>query len=78
MSSFGAGAHGQAVQRVQERLVELGYELEVDGAFGDDTDGAVRAFQEAIGLECDGKVGPETWYALTGNPDGPPKGRVRR
>jgi peptidoglycan hydrolase-like protein with peptidoglycan-binding domain len=36
----------------------------VDGDFGDQTDAAVRAFQQKKGLAQDRKVGPQTWAAL--------------
>jgi len=41
-----------------------GIGLTVDGVFGPETDGAVRAFQDALGLTVDGIVGPSTWRAL--------------
>jgi len=36
----------------------------VDGIYGSRTEASVRAFQEIFGLEPDGIVGKETWYAL--------------
>lgn len=58
------GSRGDAVRVLQSALVGAGYELDVDGAFGDDTDAAVRAFQEENDLDADGVVGPNTWNAL--------------
>jgi serine/threonine protein kinase len=54
------------VQRVQARLVELGYSEvgEIDGYFGPKTETAVRNFQRVNGLEEDGIVGPITWARL--------------
>lgn len=58
------GAKGPDVRRLQERLVAHGVIVNVDGDFGPGTEQAVRHFQQAKGLEADGKVGPRTWAAL--------------
>ncbi|MDP9388509.1 MAG: peptidoglycan-binding protein [Actinomycetota bacterium] len=58
------GAEGPEVRRLQERLVAHGAQLVVDGDFGPATEQAVRSFQQARGLDVDGKVGPRTWAAL--------------
>lgn len=58
------GMRGQAVTALQERLVRLGHQLVVDGLFGDDTERAVRTFQESRELQVDGIVGPATRVAL--------------
>ncbi|MDB4928667.1 MAG: hypothetical protein JWM10_1151 [Myxococcaceae bacterium] len=58
------GSEGRAVRVLQEALVELGYEIDVDGDFGRGTEAAVLGFQEANGLDADGVVGPNTWAAL--------------
>lgn len=57
-------ARGPAVRALQARLVELEWELEIDGVFGPATDAAVREFQEQYELDIDGIVGPQTWEAL--------------
>jgi len=54
---------GDDVRTWQERLRELGYEVEVDGAYGPQTRGATREFQRDQGIAVDGVVGPETWEA---------------
>lgn len=62
-----SGAKRIAVRGLQRRLLDAGYgtgELEIDGRFGPQTEAAVKAFQEASGLEADGIVGPLTWEAL--------------
>jgi D-alanyl-D-alanine carboxypeptidase/Putative peptidoglycan binding domain len=51
---------GDAVKWLQNRLG-----CTVDGAFGGQTETAVKAFQQALTLFVDGKVGPKTWAALT-------------
>ena len=71
--SLKSGSEGDAVFELQEILVELGYPLVVDGAFGSETDGAVRWFQGDRALGVDGKVGPNTWAALrAADPPAPP------
>lgn len=59
------GSAGQAVRDLQGLLnVHGGFNLIVDGAFGPQTDQAVRAYQYAHALEVDGVVGTFTWSAL--------------
>ncbi len=50
---------GGAVVSVQTQLVRHGYEVEIDGYFGPQTQAAVRRFQADHGLEADGLVGPD-------------------
>lgn len=55
------------VRKVQERLIELGYNCGKRGAdsiFGNDTLKAVKKFQKANGLKDDGIVGEKTWNKL--------------
>lgn len=59
------GMQGPAVTELQQRLQTLGFLSSApDGAFGPDTQAAVRAAQEKFGLEADGVVGPATWGVL--------------
>ena len=55
---------GPAVAVVQSLLQADGYEVGIDGNFGDQTLYALRAFQEAEGLTVDGIVGLQTWSEL--------------
>ena len=53
------------VSQLQEALAEAGFEPgSADGTFGEQTEAAVVAFQQANGLSVDGRVGPETAEAL--------------
>jgi peptidoglycan hydrolase-like protein with peptidoglycan-binding domain len=61
------GDTGPQVECLQERLNEVtvgGQPFAVDGAFGEQTEAAVRAFQEANELGVDGVVGPATGELL--------------
>ncbi|RIL10010.1 MAG: hypothetical protein DCC75_05290 [Proteobacteria bacterium] len=53
------GSKGGAVSSLQTMLG-----LKPDGDFGKRTDAELRSFQEALGLESDGKVGVDTMVAL--------------
>ncbi len=53
------------IRELQQALSAAGYEPgPADGTFGQQTEAAVVAFQEANGLAVDGRVGPETAAAL--------------
>ncbi|MGG3575169.1 peptidoglycan-binding domain-containing protein [Bacillus gobiensis] len=58
------GSAGIEVEFVQVTLNHAGFETEVDGLFGVQTDEQVRQFQSDHGLAVDGIVGVETWTAL--------------
>ncbi|MEZ4393808.1 MAG: peptidoglycan-binding protein [Polyangiales bacterium] len=58
------GDEGDLVMLLQEALSEAGYEVDVDGVFGADTERAVRRFQQANDLDVDGIVGDDTWEVL--------------
>jgi N-acetylmuramoyl-L-alanine amidase len=59
------GATGDQVKEVQQWLYDYGYyNGSVDGNFGNDTDKAVRIFQEEAGIQIDGVVGDETKKAM--------------
>jgi peptidoglycan hydrolase-like protein with peptidoglycan-binding domain len=64
------GSTGDAVRGVQEVMKfhdqsgGEGRPIHVDGIFGPQTDEWVRGFQNAVGIDSDGIVGPITWRAL--------------
>lgn len=59
------GTQGVAVQRLQERLIELGYyNASADGLYDADDMAAVQAFQRKNGLKIDGIAGLETQTLL--------------
>ena len=56
------GDSGSAVEKVQQALIFLGFpvpEVGANGIFGDETELAVRSYQEARGLKVDGVIGPD-------------------
>jgi peptidoglycan hydrolase-like protein with peptidoglycan-binding domain len=55
---------GKDVRRVQEALKRAGINIEPDGFFGNDTDKAVRQFQQQNSLTVDGIVGAQTRMVL--------------
>jgi peptidoglycan hydrolase-like protein with peptidoglycan-binding domain len=64
MSTVQYGMTGSSVRHLQQALVEQGYEIDVDGDFGDATFEALSHFQEANDLDVDGIAGPQTLAAL--------------
>jgi N-acetylmuramoyl-L-alanine amidase len=57
--------HGDDVRQLQERLLEMGYDVgRTDGFYGPRTARAVAAFQREVGLYPDGNCGPQTLHAL--------------
>ncbi|MDX2010438.1 MAG: peptidoglycan-binding protein [Myxococcaceae bacterium] len=59
------GSRGQSVLSLQQKLEEAGFSPgPLDGKFGPLTQRAVRAFQQARGLQVDGVAGPATAGAL--------------
>lgn len=61
------GDSGSAVMKVQEALIILGIpvpKVGASGIFGDETELAVRSYQEVRGLKVDGVIGPETIGSL--------------
>ena len=61
------GDRGDNVTKLQNILNAKGFNAgNADGIFGENTENAVKAFQQAYGLSVDGIVGPDTWNSLEG------------
>lgn len=59
------GSNGEAVKKLQKRLIELGYlSGSADGDYGRATTDAVKAFQKQAGLSADGIAGASTQKAV--------------
>ena len=62
-SSLKKGSTGSEVEKMQQRLYDLGYYTgAVDGNFGESTEEAFKLFQEAAGLYVDGVAGSDLDY----------------
>jgi peptidoglycan hydrolase-like protein with peptidoglycan-binding domain len=59
-----SGDKDHPIKTLQHLLRARGHTVTADGAFGSNTEAAVKAFQTSKGLVVDGKVGPQTWKAL--------------
>ncbi len=64
MQHYRKGDHGTAVAEIRAKLHSLGLLAEVSARYDDETERAVRAFQQSRGLVSDGVVGPETYRTL--------------
>ena len=70
VDTISLGSTGRDVQVVQYYLAVIGryYDtvpvVATDGIFGEQTEAAVRAFQQTLGLPVDGIVGAVTWNAI--------------
>ncbi len=60
----------QRTEEAQARLRELGYEVTVDGVFGEGTERAVRKFQRDRGLNATGDLNSDTRDALFSRGEG--------
>jgi peptidoglycan hydrolase-like protein with peptidoglycan-binding domain len=58
------GDKGPEVSQLQKHLSMLGYDLIIDGHFGNRTLRSLKAFQKKYGLLVDGIAGPKTFSAL--------------
>ena len=60
------GSNGSSVSDLQKLLNSKGYDLSIDGVFGEKTQAAVRDYQKNNNLSVDGIVGNNTWSSLYG------------
>ena len=58
------GSNGHPIQTLQYLLRARAQSVVVDGAFGPQTEAAVKALQASRGLAANGIVDPNTWAAL--------------
>ena len=59
------GSTGDTVKKIQEKLIELGFLADIaDGQFGNNTEQAVKAFQEKNTLDITGIVDEQTYTKL--------------
>ena len=54
------GSQGSDVEHLQQDLSTLGYEVEINGNFDENTEAAVKKFQQQHNLNVDGVVGAQT------------------
>lgn len=67
-STLKLGSQGEAVEKLQKRLQELGYyNGTVDGDFGPATEEAFKLFQKTAGLYVDGLAGSDVEYLYADN-----------
>lgn len=55
--------HNDTVTRWQSRMRDRGWKITVDGYYGPKSETVCRQFQREKGLQVDGIVGPQAWYA---------------
>ena len=58
------GSQGADVERLQQDLSALGYQVEINSNFDANTEAAVKQFQQQHNLKVDGVVGAQTGRQL--------------
>ena len=69
MATYRQGSQGDDVKRLQQTLIDKGYDVGTagaDGIYGAQTAAAVKRYQQAQGLDVDGIAGQQTQTALWG------------
>ena len=64
MNTLKKGSKGEEVKTLQKALIKNGFNVVVDGDFGNKTEIAVKNFQKSKKLLADGIVGTKTWEML--------------
>ena len=64
-STLALGSKGSEVERLQQDLSALKYEVEINGSFDANTEAAVKKFQQQNDLKVDGVVGQQTGQKLS-------------
>lgn len=54
------GSQGAEVKKLQQSLANAGYDIDVDGIYGNQTASVVRKYQQDNGLDVDGMAGEQT------------------
>lgn len=67
MATLKRGDQGENVKALQSALKNAGYDLSVDGVFGQETDNIVKRYQQDNQLGNDGIVSEDLWGKITGN-----------
>lgn len=62
-SVSGYYSHQSDLKAWQQQMSNRGWNITVDGLYGDQTEKIARDFQTEKGLAVDGKIGPVTWAA---------------
>jgi hypothetical protein len=62
-SVSGFYSHASDLSRWQQQMRNRGWDIGVDGRYGDQTAAIARKFQSEKGLGVDGLIGPATWAA---------------
>lgn len=67
MATLKRGDQGENVKALQSALKNAGYDLSVDGVFGQETDNIVKRYQQDNQLGNDGIVSEDLWSKITGS-----------
>jgi hypothetical protein len=67
-SGFYGGVDNTNVRTWQQQMKKRGWNIGVDGCYGDQSYGICRSYQQEKGLSVDGLVGPQTWSSTWTSP----------